>query len=394
MKESIKRIVISIIIGITIVGVAYLVDQVNRKKLIGNKEGYNTVVEIEPEQEELSRNIIKFGGAITVILVVTYFIITGEDVKTKQYRREWEEVLSPVLAESVVDGKVGVKELIMTTIADLATRGNIEIIDNQTIHFINMVGLETYEEKIVNMLFQKETIQFSEIKDIFQKDNEATGKIYEQIAEIKELIIRTLENRKIYSKAKRIGIEIIRATSIMAIVTILLTIVMKDITLPIIIFPWLILLFVAIKQEKGQLRKRFTGKKEKLTVEESVYKFIVIGIVVLLFLVILLEATYFPNMMIIGIMVAILTILALSPTKCTYTEQGIREKRKVLELKNYIVQYSLMKERDLADTILWDKYLAYAIAFGITNKITDKVYSEWLTTNIALQVIDDMIRLY
>ena len=39
MKESIKRIVISIIIGITIVGVAYLVDQVNRKKLIGNKEG-------------------------------------------------------------------------------------------------------------------------------------------------------------------------------------------------------------------------------------------------------------------------------------------------------------------------------------------------------------------
>ncbi len=394
MKESIKRIVISIIIGITIVGVAYLVDQVNRKKLIGNKEGYNTVVEIEPEQEDLSRNIIKFGGAITVILVVTYFIITGEDVKTKQYRREWEEVLSPVLAESVVDGKVGVKELIMTTIADLATRGNIEIIDNQTIHFINMVGLETYEEKIVNMLFQKETIQFSEIKDIFQKDNEATGKIYEQIAEIKELIIRTLENRKIYSKAKRIGIEIIRATSIMAIVTILLTIVMKDITLPIIIFPWLILLFVAIKQEKGQLRKRFTGKKEKLTVEESVYKFIVISIVVLLFLVILLEATYFPNMMIIGIMVAILTILALSPTKCTYTEQGLREKRKVLELKNYIVQYSLMKERDLADTILWDKYLAYAIAFGITNKITDKVYSEWLTTNIALQVIDDMIRLY
>lgn len=394
MKESIKRIVISIIIGITIVGVAYLVDQVNRKKLIENKEGYNTVVEIEPEQEELSRNIIKFGGAITVILVVTYFIITGEDVKTKQYRREWEEVLSPVLAESVVDGKVGVKELIMTTIADLATRGNIEIIDNQTIHFINMVGLETYEEKIVNMLFQKETIQFSEIKDIFQKDNEATGKIYEQIAEIKELIIRTLEDRKIYSKAKRIGIEIIRATSIMAIVTILLTIVMKDITLPIIIFPWLILLFVAIKQEKGQLRKRFTGKKEKLTVEESVYKFIVISIVVLLFLVILLEATYFPNMMIIGIMVAILTILALSPTKCTYTEQGLREKRKVLELKNYIVQYSLMKERDLADTILWDKYLAYAIAFGITNKITDKVYSEWLTTNIALQVIDDMIRLY
>ena len=327
-------------------------------------------------------------------MVVTYFIITGEDVKTKQYRREWEEVLSPVLAESVVDGKVGVKELIMTTIADLATRGNIEIIDNQTIHFINMVGLETYEEKIVNMLFQKETIQFSEIKDIFQKDNEATGKIYEQIAEIKELIIRTLENRKIYSKAKRIGIEIIRATSIMAIVTILLTIVMKDITFPIMIFPWLILLFVAIKQEKGQLRKRFTGKKEKLTIEESVYKFIVISIVVLLFLVILLEATYFPNMMIIGIMVAILTILALSPTKCTYTEQGLREKRKVLELKNYIVQYSLMKERDLADTILWDKYLAYAIAFGITNKITDKVYSEWLTTNIALQVIDDMIRLY
>ena len=106
MKESIKRIIISIIIGITIVGVAYLVDQVNRKKLIGNKEGYNTVVEIEPEQEELSQNIIKFGGAITVILVVTYFIITGEDVKTKQYRREWEEVFSPVLAESVVDGKV------------------------------------------------------------------------------------------------------------------------------------------------------------------------------------------------------------------------------------------------------------------------------------------------
>ena len=73
------------------------------------------------------------------------------------------------------------------------------------------------------------------------------------------------------------------------------------------------------------------------------------------------------------------------------TKKGKDEQLKLLELKNYINDYSLIKNRDLESVIIWDKYLAYATAFGIPNKITNSIYEEWYNLNINLQVVEKIL---
>ena len=65
----------------------------------------------------------------------------------------------------------------------------------------------------------------------------------------------------------------------------------------------------------------------------------------------------------------------------------------MLELKKYINDYSLIKNRDLESVIVWDKYLAYATAFGIPNQVINNIYEEWYNLNINLQVVDKLLRL-
>mgnify|MGYP001857224788 CR=1 FL=1 len=73
------------------------------------------------------------------------------------------------------------------------------------------------------------------------------------------------------------------------------------------------------------------------------------------------------------------------------TKEGKKEQLKLLELKNYINDYSLIKNRDLESVIIWDKYLAYATAFGIPSKITSSIYEEWYNLSINLQVVETIL---
>jgi len=46
---------------------------------------------------------------------------------------------------------------------------------------------------------------------------------------------------------------------------------------------------------------------------------------------------------------------------------------KLNALKKKIESYSLMEQKDVEEVILWEKYLAYAVSFGIANKISKRV---------------------
>ena len=41
-------------------------------------------------------------------------------------------------------------------------------------------------------------------------------------------------------------------------------------------------------------------------------------------------------------------------------------------MKNLIEKYSVMENRDMDSNIIWGDYLAYAVAFGLANKISNK----------------------
>ena len=51
------------------------------------------------------------------------------------------------------------------------------------------------------------------------------------------------------------------------------------------------------------------------------------------------------------------------------TQKGIDQKEKWKGLKKYMEEFSLLKERDIPELVIWEKYLVYATAFGIADKV-------------------------
>lgn len=66
------------------------------------------------------------------------------------------------------------------------------------------------------------------------------------------------------------------------------------------------------------------------------------------------------------------------------TNEGKKIKEKILALKNFISDYSFLKEKDFANYVLWGEYLSYATALGICRKVED------IAEDYSIQ-IDDMI---
>ena len=50
-----------------------------------------------------------------------------------------------------------------------------------------------------------------------------------------------------------------------------------------------------------------------------------------------------------------------------------------------------MHEKDVESVIIWDQYLAYAVAFGIPVKITRKVNEKDIKTNVYIKLLSDYI---
>jgi uncharacterized membrane protein len=51
------------------------------------------------------------------------------------------------------------------------------------------------------------------------------------------------------------------------------------------------------------------------------------------------------------------------------TQEGLDEKEKWVGLKKYMVDFSLLKEREVPELVLWEKYLVFATAFGVADKV-------------------------
>lgn len=70
-----------------------------------------------------------------------------------------------------------------------------------------------------------------------------------------------------------------------------------------------------------------------------------------------------------------------------YTQQGIDEQDKWKALKKYMEDFSLLKEKEVLDIVLWEKFLVYATAFGIAEKVIKQlkiVYPDYDTMDYGI----------
>ena len=76
-----------------------------------------------------------------------------------------------------------------------------------------------------------------------------------------------------------------------------------------------------------------------------------------------------------GVIAAILLLInsilcfILSRKINSLTQQGEDERAKWIGLKNYMRDFSMLDERSVPELVLWEKYLVYATAFGIAEKV-------------------------
>ncbi len=76
--------------------------------------------------------------------------------------------------------------------------------------------------------------------------------------------------------------------------------------------------------------------------------------------------------MIVNVIPSIICIVYCSKISGRYntlTQKGVDEKEAWVGLKNYMKDFSMMKEKEVPELVLWEKYLVFATAFGIADTV-------------------------
>lgn len=357
-----------------------------------NPDILNKIEEYSYINERIYILVIVF--IISVILLIISLIINKKKKATK-YRRDTSNLVSPILAEVIIDGKIGLKELVMTTIIELSIRGNINIINTNTLELISYDNLEIYERSIVNLLFKNKTIKFSDINNTFANSNKSTIQFIQEMSLIKECLLEKIYSMNIFSK----GLTFLNKA--IGLCAILISINMPQIFLnstnsmgKFFFILSLFIIFYYIKSNVGKktIREEIITNNKKRNLLDIRIVFLLILTVFIIISTSINIAKYHTIFFIFTLLVICLNIyIAYRSQDIVLTKKGKEEQLKLIELKNYINDYSLIKNRDLESVIIWDKYLAYATAFGIPSKITNNIYEEWYNLNISLQVVETML---
>lgn len=120
----------------------------------------------------------------------------------------------------------------------------------------------------------------------------------------------------------------------------------------------------SIEPTAKKAQENYGNYDSKIIKEYNNYVSKVVGYV---FLFIVSIFTMWAN--IIPSLLCIVYCSKLSSKYNTLTQKGIDEKEKWVGLKNYMEDFSMMKEKEVPELILWEKYLVYATAFGIADKV-------------------------
>lgn len=334
---------------------------------------------------------------ITIILYILTKIVNRRRIIYKNNIKSTKVVLDPIFAESIIDGNIGTKELIMSCIMDLAYKKNIKILyDDDSIKINNLDGVNEYERKIIDLIFDRKLeISFKELEIMFNLNKVKIIKFNNRLKEIKEEIKDYFFKEDIYSKVGERILKFIKAIDMALIFNFIpLTIAMTQkfsadfIYLLILIASIIGMLFSNINFNTIKIyRKDEIFKAEK----DDISSMVAIAAMVLLTYIVTLISIFESNilMCLMAIGVLLINIKILKKVKMhSLTDKGIIEYNKAFALKNYILEYSLMEQREIEDLKLWDRYIAYACAFGISIKINEKIDENAIKLNSFLSILD------
>lgn len=132
-------------------------------------------------------------------------------------------------------------------------------------------------------------------------------------------------------------------------------------------------------QEKGKFDKKVYKQSEKYVAKSIGYSFIPISVAFAMIGTIAYIVGYVDSMIkyilisgIFTIVISIINIIMCSILASRFngfTQKGVNEKEQWKAFKKYMEDFSLLDEKEVPQLVIWEKYLVYATAFGIAEKV-------------------------
>ena len=343
------------------------------------------------ENAKLFKNLYFSVIFLTILNLIIIYIITRIKKHKKTYYRDTDNLIDPVLAEAVIDRKINAKNLIMSVIVEQISKNNI-ILENDELTLIKLDDKSKIKKQIIQLFFIKEgqTITIKDISKAF-KNSTTIDSIIDLFKNIKKKITKILYSSNIYDEKKKTILKFIRIVSIIFIIAVVLYFTYLLFNHKFVLSSLIVLLIIGVIVyfvfKKSYLIREFTV----LSIPIIYFAIMIFGLIIVSFMPNKANFISLTEIIYMGITVlANILIVALSK-KHVFTKKGLIEYEKIKGLYDYLVDYSLIKERDINSVVIWDKYLVYATAFGITSKVTDKFSEELMNVADVLNKINSII---
>ena len=266
---------------------------------------------------------------------------------------------------------------------------NIEVINNDNLKLVHKQNISEYENDIITLVFAgNKEIAFSKIKIMFVNNTYSTATFYGRFKIIKEKITKALYDKKIFDSNFKFILNIIKVLSIKIYLNLFCAFIGIHELFSLGKYYNLVLLVIAIVIAVFGFDRLISWLKES---DEGTIPLVMCTV---LYLAIFIATSDFNFIYILSVAFLFIfnTYIYQKSQQHIFTKYGRLEYIKIYGLKKYIEDYSLIKNRDLESVIIWDKYLAYAVAFDIPNKVMKQFDEGLLNTNIMLQKIDNILK--
>lgn len=328
------------------------------------------------------------------LFVIAYKVSRRQKVTKKS--SEYKNLISPILAELLIDGKIDIKNLMLTTIAQLQIKKNITIVNDNVIELLHKNDLNLYELYLVDMIFlDKKTITFGEINDRFSYTNFSTVDFVESMHKISVEMQTKLYETNVFSKKRTLILNIISYLAMIMLI-IFPSIILAttgnafyEFTVLTLIFGFVatVVFFSRLfsKDDIIELLKFSVNPKQRKRYSISSF---ILAEGVLFFM--LISNIKYSLISVLG--VYIINFITLNMAKNNVlSDKGLEERRKILELKNFLETYDFRKFENGESYIVWNEYFAYAAAFGISNPVISDIYKTWNKLDMSLGFTKNLI---
>ncbi len=365
----------------------YINEPAKKENYLNAKKKYRNIFNISLKakmQDELNeyykilqKRDLKFEitlGCISIFMTAIALFKYYNPIKLKKrvnpyYYRDIPSNLSPAAVGILIDKKITKNEL-SSSILDLVRR-KIITVEKKSNNSYDFILIEKYDKLSE---FDKSILSLLSISSSNKKTNSKKIKkiTYHKFKKFKEKVLKELENKKLIEKYKSPLDEVNG--------------ILFEIGLVLLFTPFFFigLLMIAIYS--------------MMRYHENFYIWIfkMLNLIIIM-ISILNNSTVFHFSIIIGIISFIIIgkLLKRLPIKLKikYTDKGKEEFAKWHGLRNFLIDFSKIDDREIREITLWEEYLVYATAMGVGSKVlkTIKLKINQNELNIDYSLVNNMI---